>query len=56
MARPAVCSDPPDSVHMDPAHGCFSRIYTPMLSLILNNVQLLELDVKMTFLQGNLDV
>jgi hypothetical protein len=32
----AVCSDRPDSVHTDPAHGCFSRSLLPTLSLILN--------------------
>jgi hypothetical protein len=31
-----VCPDRPDSVHTDPAHGCYSRNFSPTLSLILN--------------------
>jgi hypothetical protein len=36
MAGSAVYPDRPESVHTDPAHGWFSRIFVPMLSFILN--------------------
>jgi hypothetical protein len=36
-AGSAVCPDRPESIHTDLAHGCFSRIFVLMLSLILNN-------------------
>jgi hypothetical protein len=36
MAGSAVCPDRPESVHRDSSHGCFSRIFVPRLSLILN--------------------
>jgi hypothetical protein len=45
----AVCSDLPDSVHTDPAHGWFSRSFLPTLSLILNNPPQAQLEALRAF-------